>query len=117
MKNNIEKEIKEKEIKNSKSKIIYNEKNLKQNCNKIIKSKGVLRQKYPKIEEKANIININNKSLTDWNKIKIGKKIIHNLPPAQHLYLKKKVSKPNKPINNCLISLTKKKIYHLHKKK
>ena len=109
MKNNIEKEIKEKEIKNSKSKIIYNEKNLKQNCNKIIKSKGVLRQKYPKIEEKANIININNKSLTDWNKIKIGKKIIHNLPPAQHLYLKKKVSKPNKPINNCLISLTKKK--------
>ena len=109
MKNNIEKEIKEKEIKNAKSRIIYNDKHLKQNNNKIIKSKGVLRQKYPKIEEKANIININNKSLTDWNKRKSGKRIINNFPPVQHLYLRKKVSRPNKSINNCLTSIIKKK--------
>ena len=110
MKNNIEREtIKEKAIKNSKSRIIHSNKN-KKNFNKIIKSKEVQRQRFPKKEERTKIININNKSLTDWNKIKIGKKIINNLPIApQFLYLKKKISQVSKANNNCLINIIKKK--------
>ena len=110
MKNNIEREtIKEKAIKNSKSRIIHSNKN-KKNLNKIIKSKEVQRQRFPKKEERTKIININNKSLTDWNKIKIGKKIINNLPIApQFLYLKKKISQVSKANNNCLINIIKKK--------
>ena len=91
---------------NSNSRIIHGYKNLKNNPNKIIKPQINLIPKIVKKEDKTKNIDINNQSLTDWNKKKVNKKIIRNLPPVPNLYLKKKVPQAN---NNNLINLVKKK--------
>ena len=96
----------EKVIKNLRTRIINNNKNLKNNSNKIISPKKTLLSKNSKKEDKQKNNNINNKSLTDWNKKKINKKIVNNLPPVPKLYLKKKVPPSN---NNCLVNIIKKK--------
>ena len=108
MEKNSEKEITNCKTKmNSKSRIINGHKQLKNNSNKAIKPQKSLVSKIPKKEGKIKLLDINNKSLTDWNKKKIKKKLISNLPTASNLYLKKKVIKANNI--NCLLSLVKKK--------
>ena len=97
--------INENNIKNLNTRKINSHKNLKNNSNKIINPKKSVITKIQK-EEKAKNTNINNKSLTDWNKKKIKKKIVNNLPPVPKLYLKKKVPPSN---NNYLVNIIKKK--------
>ena len=111
MRKNIEREIIKEVIKNSKSNIIHSHKSLKKNANKIVKSKEVKKDNFRKKEEKIKFININNKSLTDWNITKISKKILNNLPPNQNLYLQKKVYQASKEKrnNNCLKNIVNKK--------
>ena len=107
MEKNSEHEIsKDKIIKNSKSRNIYNQKNLKNSSNKIIKPKKSLHQKLTKREDKSKIGNISNKSLTDWNKKKLTRKILNKFPKQSKLYIKKRVPPSN---NNCLINIIKKK--------
>ena len=58
--------------------------------------------------------NINNKTLTDWNKRKIYRRIIQNAPAVPKLYLKKRVDSKNQPyLSN---AIQKKELSCNHKK-
>ena len=88
--------IKEKMNKVSNNKNINYEKNQNIISNKISIPK---KNNLPKVSQKDNSSkNKNNKTLTDWNKRKIYKRIIRNVPHVPKLYLKKRVDSKNKPI-------------------
>ena len=71
------------------NKILYYQKNQNINSNKVVSPK---KYNFPKDAKKENSSkNINNKTLTDWNKNKIYKRIIQNAPPIPKLYQKKRV--------------------------
>ena len=80
---------KEKTNKISNNKIVYYE----ETQNTISDKKSIPKKNnLPKVVQKENTSkNINNKTLTDWNKRKIYKRIIQNVPQAPKLYLKKRV--------------------------
>ena len=65
-------------IKNSKNKYCQN--NTKIYSIKIIKPKKNFPQKLPKREDNSRIGNISNKSLTDWHKKKLTRKILNKFP-------------------------------------
>ena len=93
-KKHIKESIKEKSNKITNNKLVYYQKNKDINCNKIFSQK-----KYylPKDSEKENLTkSINNKTLTDWNKRRIYKRIIRNAPAIPKLYQKKRVDSKNK---------------------
>ena len=76
------------------NKILYYQKNQNINSNKVVSPK---KYNFPKDNKKENSSkNINNKTLTDWNKNKIYKRIIQNAPPIPKLYQKKRVDSKNK---------------------
>ena len=76
------------------NKILYYQKNQNINSNKVVSPKKYY---FPKDTKKENSSkNINNKTLTDWNKNKIYKRIIQNAPPIPKLYQKKRVDSKNK---------------------
>ena len=87
--------IKEKMNKVYNNKIINNPKYQKIIANKISSPKKQIFTKMQKIEENSK--NINNKTLTDWNKRKIYKRIIKNSSGIPKLYLKKRVDSKNPP--------------------
>ena len=91
---------------NSNSRIINGYKKLKNYSNKTKKPQKNIISKIVKKEDKTKNNDINNHSLTDWNKKKLNNKIIKKIPPVPNLYLKKKVQQI---INNNLIYLVKKK--------
>ena len=93
--NHIGKKMKEKMNLFSNNKVIYYEKNQNIISNKVSSPK---KNNLPKVSKKESTSkNNNNKTLTDWNKRKIYKRIIKNAPQVPKLYLKKRVDSKNKP--------------------
>ena len=108
-----QKEInKEKISKISNQKIIFNQKNNTNVSYKIPDSKNNIPPKTSKKETNSKLIT--NKTLTDWNKRKIYKRIIQNAPGVPKLYLKKRVDSKNK--NNLINPLQKMQLSCAHKK-
>ena len=85
--------IKEKMNKVYNNKIISQQKYQKIITNQISSPKKQIITKIPKKEENSK--NINNKTLTEWNKGKIYKRIIQNSSGIPKLYLKKRVDSKN----------------------
>ena len=111
--------IKEKMNKVYNNKIINNPKYQKIIANKISSPKKQIFTKMQKKEETSK--NINNKTLTDWNKRKIYKRIIQNSSGIPKLYLKKRVDSKNQPyLMNAMkkkeLSCNHKTIERYHKK-
>ena len=111
--------IKEKMNKVYNNKIINNPKYQKIIANKISSPKKQIFTKMQKIEENSK--NINNKTLTDWNKRKIYKRIIKNSSGIPKLYLKKRVDSKNQPylmnaVKKKELSCNHKTIERYHKK-
>ena len=111
-KNHVGKIMKEKMNIFSNNKIIHYEKNQNIISNKISSPK---KNNLPMVSTKENTSkNINNKTLTDWNKRKIYKRIIKNAPQVPKLYLKKRVDSKNKP--NLKNTIKKDEQSYAHKK-
>ena len=111
--------IKEKMNKVYNNKIINNPKYQKIIANKISSPKKQIFTKMQKKEENSK--NINNKTLTDWNKRKIYKRIIKNSSGIPKLYLKKRVDSKNQPylmnaVKKKELSCNHKTIERYHKK-
>ena len=111
--------IKEKMNKVYNNKIINEQKYQKIITNRILSPKKQFTTKIQKKEETSK--NINNKTLTDWNKRKIYKRIIQNSSGIPKLYLKKRVDSKNQPylmnaIKNKELSCNHKTIERYHKK-
>ena len=111
--------IKEKMNKVYNNKIINEQKYQKIITNRILSPKKQITTKIQKKEETSK--NINNKTLTDWNKRKIYKRIIQNSSGIPKLYLKKRVDSKNQPylmnaIKNKELSCNHKTIERYHKK-
>ena len=105
----------------SNQKLIYNQKNNYNNniSTKISEQKNNNNQKI--IKKETNTKNITNKTLTDWNKRQIYKRIIQNQQGIPKLYLKKRVNSKNKknlinPLQNTQLSCANKKIEKYTKK-
>ena len=103
---------KEKMNKLSSNKFIYHQKFQKIITNEISSPNKNILMKPTKKEQISK--NINNKTLTDWNKRKIYKRIIQNNPGIPKLYLKKRVDSKNQPY---LMNATKKKELSCNHKK
>ena len=93
--------IKEKSNKTSNHKDIYYQKNQNITSTKISSTR---KNNLPKVSKNESTSkNINNKTLTEWNKRKIYKRIIQNVPAVPKLYLKKRVdSKKQKYLMNAI---------------
>ena len=111
--------IKEKMNKVYNNKIISQQKYQKIITNQISSPKKQIITKIPKKEENSK--NINNKTLTEWNKGKIYKRIIQNSSGIPKLYLKKRVDSKNQQylmnsIKKKELSCNHKTIERYHKK-
>ena len=111
--------IKEKMNKVYNNKIISQQKYQKIITNQISSPKKQIITKIPKKEENSK--NINNKTLTEWNKGKIYKRIIQNSSGIPKLYLKKRVDSKNQQylmnsIKKKELSCNHKMIERYHKK-
>ena len=111
--------IKEKMNKVYNNKIISQQKYQKIITNQISSPKKQIITKMPKKEENSK--NINNKTLTEWNKGKIYKRIIQNSSGIPKLYLKKRVDSKNQQylmnsIKKKELSCNHKTIERYHKK-
>ena len=111
--------IKEKMNKVYNNKIISQQKYQKIITNQISSPKKQILTKIPKKEENSK--NINNKTLTEWNKGKIYKRIIQNSSGIPKLYLKKRVDSKNQQylmnsIKKKELSCNHKTIERYHKK-
>ena len=111
--------IKEKMNKVYNNKIINQQKYQKIITNQISSPKKQIITKIPKKEENSK--NINNKTLTEWNKGKIYKRIIQNSSGIPKLYLKKRVDSKNQQylmnsIKKKELSCNHKTIERYHKK-
>ena len=111
--------IKEKINKVYNNKIISQQKYQKIITNQISSPKKQIITKIPKKEENSK--NINNKTLTEWNKGKIYKRIIQNSSGIPKLYLKKRVDSKNQQylmnsIKKKELSCNHKTIERYHKK-
>ena len=85
--------ITEKSNKTSNHKDIYYQKNQNIISTKISSTR---KNNLPKVSKNESTSkNINNKTLTEWNKRKIYKRIIQNVPAVPKLYLKKRVDSKN----------------------
>ena len=103
--------IKEKMNKVYNNKIISQQKYQKIITNQISSPKKQIITKIPKKEENSK--NINNKTLTEWNKGKIYKRIIQNSSGIPKLYLKKRVDSKNQQY--LMNSIKKKELSSNHK--
>ena len=113
MEKNHEREAnKEKMSKLSNNKFIYHQKFQKIISNEISSPNKNILMKPTKKEQISK--NINNKTLTDWNKRKIYKRIIQNAPGIPKLYLKKRVDSKNHPY--LMNAIKKKELSCNHKK-